>query len=47
MKTQNELQDLKAKVEELEKELKELSDEELKQVCGGLMVKVSGTIMRN
>ena len=35
-KTEKKLQDMKDKVEELNKELKELSDEELDQVAGGL-----------
>lgn len=35
MKTKEELQELKKEVEILNKKLSELSEEELKQVCGG------------
>ena len=34
-KTEKELQELKARFEELNKELKELTDEEFQQVAGG------------
>ena len=37
-KTEEELQELKEKVEELSKELKTLSEEELQKVAGGLLI---------
>jgi bacteriocin-type signal sequence len=41
-KTNEELQELKEKVENLDKELKELSDDELEQVSGGrISIKVT------
>lgn len=36
MKTKEELQALKSEVEEVSSKLAELSDDELKEVCGGL-----------
>ena len=45
MKTQEELQTLKFQVEELNKKLAELTDEELSQVSGGLFLLVGSRVV--
>lgn len=43
-KTEKELKELKEKVEELNSELKELTEEELSRVSGGLLIPAKGEI---